>query len=439
MIPLTWIGIAFTSLSALLVLFLPRRWAAVPFMVCVCYMVLSQGIELGPFNFFVIRILVVVGVLRVILRGERPSALNAMDWLMVVWGGWAIAASSLHVQPSVSLVFNLGLAFNACGIYFLLRTFLTSFEDIIWLCRIVVLILIPVALEMIYEKMSGHNVFSILGGVPEIPAIRNGRLRAQGPFAHAILAGTVGAVCLPIAASLWGYYRRTAVLGILTCLAIIVSSASSGPLLSAIFAIMALALWPLRGRMRTLRWLFIVSYIALDLVMKAPAYYLLARIDLAGGSTGWHRAELINSAIRHLSEWWLAGTDYTRHWMPTGVSWSLNHTDITNHYIELGVLGGLPLLLLFVALLSVGFSEVGSTVKDQYLVNPTRAFFAWALGASLFAHTTTAIAVSYFDQSFAFIYLILAAIATLRTCRMLSENTAAESDPEVTIHTPDRI
>jgi len=98
-------------------------------------------------------------------------------------------------------------------------------------------------------------------------------------------------------------------------------------------------------------------------VMKAPPYYLMARVDLSGGSTGWHRARLIESSMEHLGEWWFAGTDYTRHWMPTGVYFSPNHVDITNHYLAMGVLGGLPLLFLFVLLLVKGFSIVGHSVR----------------------------------------------------------------------------
>ena len=286
-------------------------------------------------------------------------------------------------------------------------------DDAIWLCRVVVMLLVPIALEMVYEHIAGHNLFSMLGGVSEIPTIREGKLRAQGPFAHAILAGTVGAVCLPLAVALWREYRGAAVLGIVACLTIVVASSSSGPLMSAMAAMAALALWPWRNRMRALRWALLVAYIILDFAMKVPAYYLLARIDLTGGSTGWHRAELIDSGIRHLSEWWLAGTDYTRHWMPTGVTWSPNHTDITNHYLQLGVQGGLPLMLLFIAIFAVGFAQVGRVVQTEESLGRGRAFFAWALGASLFAHAATAVSVSYFDQSVAFIYLTLATIATL--------------------------
>ena len=89
--------------------------------------------------------------------------------------------------------------------------------------------------------------------------------------------------------------------------------------------------------------------------MKAPAYYLLARIDLTGSSTSWHRAALIDMALGHLSEWWAFGTDHTRHWMPYGVPWSDNHSDITNYYISMGVNGGLPLMLLFIAILAKAF------------------------------------------------------------------------------------
>ena len=192
----------------------------------------------------------------------------------------------------------------------------------------------------------------------------------------------------------------------------IFTSASSGPILSAIAAIAVLFMYHHRQRMRSVRWLLIVGYITLDLVMKDPAYYIMARIDLAGGSTGWHRARLIQSAIGHLPEWWLAGTDYTRHWMPTGVSWSANHTDITNHYLQMGVIGGLPLMLLFMAVLVKGFSFVGQTLRQMPQLSPHSQFMIWALGSSLFAHAVTFISVSYFDQSFLFLYLTLAAIGS---------------------------
>jgi hypothetical protein len=164
--------------------------------------------------------------------------------------------------------------------------------------------------------------------------------------------------------------------------------------------------------MRVVLWLGIIGYGLLDVIMRDPAYFILARIDFTGGSTGWHRARLIQSAIEHLPEWWFAGTDYTRHWMATGVSWSPDHADITNYYLRMGVWGGLPLMLLFIAILVKGFFFVGQMMREPTDLPPTSQFVFWALGASLFGHAATFISVSYYDQSFVFLYLTLALIAS---------------------------
>lgn len=427
MTPLAGVGTVFVLIAAFLVMALPRKWASVPLLVGTCYMTLSQGVQLGPFNFFAIRLLIAAGIVRAALREERPAnGMNVMDGVMVIWSMWLLASSAFHKDPSANLTGNLGLIFNTLGIYFLLRAFCQSVDDVVRLCRIVSILLVPVAFEMVWEQFSSHNTFSLLGGVPESPDIRQGRLRSQGPFSHAILAGTVGAVCMPLAVGLWSQYRRTAMVGIAACSTMVIASASSGPVMSWLFAIVGLIMWPLRYRMRAVRWLLVLTYLGLELAMKVPAYYLIARVDVVGGSTGWHRAALIESAIAHLDEWWLGGTDYTRHWMPTGVSWSPDHTDITNHYIQMGVVGGLLSTTLFVATLAVGFSFVGRAIRQQP-GSRQRQFFVWTLGASLFAHAATSISVSYFDQSFVFLYLTLAAIAVTYGASVPKRSVVKES------------
>lgn len=410
---LNGIALAFVVVNALLLIFLPRRWASMPLLIGACYMTLDSGIEIGPAHFSIIRILVAIGILRVMIRGERIAGkMNGLDRIMLAWAAWALLSSTFHKDPSAALMFRFGLVYNTCGIYFLIRFFCQSLDDVVGLCRVTAILMVPLAIEMFFEKGTAYNLFSMLGGVPETPAIREGRIRAQGPFAHAILAGTAGAVSLPIMIGLWSQHRKTAFLGASACLAIVFASASSGPIMSTVVAVAALFMWHYRRRMRLVRWTAALSYIGLDLFMKVPAYYLIARIDLAGGSTGFHRAALIESSFSHLDEWWMAGTDYTRHWMPTGVSWSPDHTDITNQYIAMGVVGGLPLTLLFIAILAKGFSMVGRMVQMPDLSQQQR-YMCWALGVSLFAHATTFISVSYFDQSFVFIYLTLAAISSV--------------------------
>jgi hypothetical protein len=416
-------AIAFLLVNAVALLLLPRRWAPLPLLIGACYMTVGQGINVDPFSFTVIRMLVAAGVVRIVIRREWPAGgMNGLDWLMVVWAGWALVSSIFHKDPSAALVFRLGLVYNTCGIYFLIRAFCQSLDDVVGLCRVTAILLVPLAAEMLYEQLRGHNLFSVLGLVHEIPAVRLEKFRAQGPFAHSILAGTVGAVCLPLMAGLWRRHRKEAMAGILACVTMVLASASSGPVMSALAGIGALFMWRFRERMRLVRWLAVLGYLGLDLVMKAPAYYLIGRIDLAGGSTGWHRARLIESAFQHLHEWWLTGTDYTRHWMPTGVTWSPEHTDITNHYIKLGVIGGLPLMLLFIAILAKGFSFVGQALRQSADQASESRFMIWALGASLFAHVVTCIGVSYFDQSFLFLYLTLAAIGSAHSAAVTAQS-----------------
>lgn len=403
-------ALVFLLISAVALLSVPRRWAPLPLLAGACYMTLGQGIEIGPLHFPIIRLLLLVGFIRVLARNERPmGGIIGLDRIMIAFGAAALL-SSAFVQ---SLVGQLGTVYNTLGIYFLIRIFCQSTEDVILLLKIMAYVLAPVALEMAYEKITGRNLFAIFGGVPEMATIRNDSIRAQGPFSHSILAGTVGAAVFPYMIGIWQEHRSAAKLGIVACLLMVVSSASSGPLMSVIFGMFALVLWRWRHLTGILRIGAVIGYILLDVVMKAPAYYLLARIDLTGNSTGDHRAALIQAAIDHFDEWWFAGTLYTRHWLPYGVTWSEDHCDITNQYIGYGVFGGFALMLLFIAALAMAFRYVGKAIKLNPTASGSHHFLIWTLGAALFAQTTSCISVYYFDQSFVFLFLNLAVIASL--------------------------
>ena len=118
------IGIAFALVNALALLFLPRRWAPMPLLIGACYMTLNSGIEIGPAHFSIIRILVAAGMVRVMIRGERiAGGMNGLDRLMLVWSAWALLSSAFHKDPSAALIYRIGLVYNACGIYFLIRFF----------------------------------------------------------------------------------------------------------------------------------------------------------------------------------------------------------------------------------------------------------------------------------------------------------------------------
>ncbi|MDW8309174.1 MAG: hypothetical protein RMK20_07350, partial [Verrucomicrobiales bacterium] len=386
----------------------------------------GQALDIGGLNFTVIRIMAAVGLLRVLVKGERiAGGWQPMDALMAAWAVWMVLSGLFHKEVERTLIFRMGYVFDHAVIYFLLRVFMRNLGELLQLCKVVILVLAPLALLMLWEKTRGYNWFSVLGGVPSEVLVRNGQFRAQGPFAHPILAGTVGAACLPLAIFFWRRNRPLAVLGAAAAGAIVFASSSSGPILTALTILCGLALWWVRTWMRWIRWAGVAMLVALSLVMQAPVYYLLARIDLTGSSTGWHRAALIESSIKHLGEWWAVGTDYTRHWMPTGVHWSANHTDITNHYLQMGVLGGLPLMLLFMGVIAAGFVAVGRALRRNRTAPVHERFLIWTLGAILFGHAMTFLSVSYFDQTVVYLYFALAAIGSLRAMKATRPATAA--------------
>lgn len=419
------IGIVFTLVASVYLFTLPRRSAATPLLIGAAYMTRGQVLEVGPASFTVMRILVTVGILRALLKRERiANGMNRVDRMLVLWAVLLIVNSVFHTSDA--WLFRTGMVWTDLGCYFLFRIFVQDADDVRHIFKVLCVVLIPVAVLMLLEKLTGNNYFAALGGVNAVADLRDGHFRAQGPFAHAILAGTVGATCFPMALYLWKSHRKHALVGLFAAAGIVFASASSGPIMMVLFILFGFVLWKVRRCLRAVRWLALIVVIALGVVMKDPVYFLMARIDIAGGSTGWHRARLIQSSIEHLDEWWLAGTDYTRHWMPTGIHANAIHTDITNHVLTMGVMGGLPLMFLFIMTLVAAFCAVERALRENESASIEHLFLIWTLGAILFGHVMNFFSISLFDQSVVFFYLVLAAIGAVQVVNPLS-GTAAKT------------
>jgi len=416
------IGIAFATVSALLMLTLPRRWAILPLILSAAYMTHGQALEIAGANFTMPRIVVAVGFLRVLLRREHiAGGFVALDRWVVCWALLLAGTSVFHDYGAFQ--FRSGMVWTELGSYFLFRIFVQDIDDARRTMQTVTATLVPLAVIMLTEKFTASNLFAALGYVDAIPPIRDGQVRASGPFAHPILAGTVGAACIGMGLALWRVARFRALIGCAAGGAMVYASASSGPVLMVAFILLGVACWVMRGHMRSIWWMAIAGILALAAVMQAPVYFLMARIDIMGGSQGWFRAQLIDAAIEHLSEWWLAGTDYTRHWMATGIGANSRHTDMTNHFLSMGVMGGLPLLIVFVLVCRAAFRDVGRSLQTPY-VDAQHRFFVWALGAVLFGFVMNFFAITLFDQSAIFFWMLVATIASIASQAERASQTA---------------
>ena len=380
-------------------------------------MTMGQGISLAGLYFPVFRLLILIGIVRTIARREWPSAQYCKtDRLVLAFAAWTTLASLFHRWENGSgPIYTIGFLINIIGVYYLIRCWCTSESDLETFAISLGLILLPVALEMVFEQMSAKNLFSIFGRVSPDVLVRDGRLRSQGPFLHPILAGTVGATCIPLFIGATLARPTLGAIGLIGACLMIAASRSTGPILSAVTGLLFLASWPLRHHLKRVPILLFSTYFILNILSTRPAYYfLLSSMDLTGSSTGYYRARLIHTSIEHLSEWWLFGTDYTIHWIPSGIGSIINenHIDFTNYYLLFGVLGGLPSLLLLLLAFTQPFRDAVPALSTPSLDSKS-GFLLWCILASLASHIVTGISVSYFDQSALFPWATVALASSL--------------------------
>lgn len=436
---LTFAGLAFLVFMAVLTLRLSREYAPIPMLITVCYMPLGQQFVIAGLNLELFRILLLIGWIRVISRGElRDLVLTTMDKLFLWWAAATLVLGTLADPTFQRFINRGGQTYNALGTYFLFRCWVRDSDDLVRAVKVMAVLVVPLALSMLVEKSTSHNIFSMFGGVPEITFAREGKLRCQGAFRHPILAGAYGATMFPLFVGLWFMgkdYRRPAIAGILSSLVVTVAAASSGALLAAMAATGGLALWLLRLHMRWIRRGTVFVVIALAVVMKAPVWYIFARLSEVAGGTGWYRSYIIDAALAHFSEWWLVGSTYTAHWAPGGevMPGDPNNMDIINNYVAEGLGGGVVKLGLFIAMIAVGFKAVGRWMHREEWLPPAQGRLVWSMGVCLFAHCICFFSVSYFDQIIVMWYWVLANLAMLGAQYSLAleaaENVEAESEP----------
>jgi hypothetical protein len=414
----TPLALALTIVMGFLLLLLQRKYAPIPLIIVACYVTLDQKIYVALMGFTMLRIMLIFGFVRVLIKNEyRDIGTSTLDKLVVGWIISSVFFYTILYGNYQAFNYKMGHAYDAIGVYFLTRCLIIDFEDIIDLYKSISLLILPLAALMIIESITNRNMFSIFGGVPLIGEVRGGYVRCQGSFSHPILAGTFGATLMPVFVGLWFQKdsgQRYAILGFIAATVITVSSHSSGPLMAYLIGIIGMLMWRFRFRMRMVRWGIAVFLLLAHLFMKAPVWFLIARLsDLTGGG-GWHRSELIDQTVHRFSEWWLYGTKYTAHWMVAPNPTNPDMIDITNWFAGQAINGGIVTLILFISIIVICYKIIGT--NELYLDGQdiSNKILIWSIGVSVTAHVTSFISVSYFDQLVFFWYFLVATISLLQ-------------------------
>jgi hypothetical protein len=365
----------------------------------------------------VYRIIVLAGLIRISLRKRSPQLnlvareWNSIDTAFLLAVSFHVIAFCVLYRDTAALVNQTGFVWDYLGGYILLRHLIKNENDITKAIKCFAYLAIVLAICMVHEQVTGQNIFGLLKGVRLVSQVRDGQIRSEAVFQHAILAGTFGATLLPLFMWLWksGTSRILSVAGVISSGAMTLTAASSTPLMAFGAGLLGMCFWPFRKQLRYLRWGLFIALVALHLVMKAPVWALIQRIDALSASSGYHRFQLVDQFIRHVGDWWLLGTK-------SNAYWGNEMIDTSNTFVEWGTGGGMITLVFFILLITRCFGKIGTARKAVEKRDLRKAWLLWFLGAALLAHIVAFFGIFYFDQTrvawFALLAMISASTAT---------------------------
>lgn len=388
----------------------PRGQALSIFLFSCFTIPIGQVVVLGSLHFTVLRILVIAGLIRrasirgTSFRGKFPTGFNGIDQMVVLWTVSMLVILSLQWMDMQALIHNLGDFLDAVGGYLVVRFLIPdaeaikrTFTTLAWVCLIQ-------GVCMINEQIIHRNIFGYLGGISLAVTVRDGKIRSEGVMG-CIYAGVFAGVLIPMFIWLWtaGKSRLAACAGFAGATAMVITSNSSTSWMAIAGSGVGLAFWPLRKKMRAIRWGFALMLVALHLVMHGPVWSLIARIDLTGSSSSEHRYYLVDATIRHFSDWWLLGYKYYNLW-----GWDM--WDTCNEFVDIALKGGLLALVCYVGIFSRSFGAIG---KARRCVSGDRAqeWLLWCLGADLFANVVAFFGINYMAQLLMSLFPLLACIS----------------------------
>jgi hypothetical protein len=395
-------------ITVFLILTLSREKVLIPFLFMVIIIPYSQRIAIFGLDFFLSRLLVLIGILRIIIQREIVFE-NKIDKRLALMFVCYLIARILLWQNIAMTVRSVGVIIDFFGSYILIRSLLRNIEDFNRMFKTLIVITVIIAASMIYEQITGKNIFYIFGGVPESTFIRDGGYRSQASFGHPILAGCFGATLFPI------YYYMLkekavsiviSIIALIACITITITASSSGPVLAFIAGTGSLLLFNYRKYMKHIRWTALLLVLSLHIVMQAPVWALIGRAAIFGSSTAYHRFLLVDNFIRRFGEWWIIGVKETGHWHEHISTW-----DIANYYVHVGVEGGLATFIMLISVIVSCYSTIGKGLR-VFSNNSERLFLYWAIGSAFTAHLVAFWGVSYFTQMVFMWSFILAVISS---------------------------
>jgi hypothetical protein len=422
------VGIA--VVAAVLIFVLPRKYVIVPVLLTIFLTPFGQQFYIAGTHVFITRILILCGLIRIACTNRRTQTFaggfNSIDKVFLAWAIVRAVCTVLEFLQTQAIINQCGFLWDTIGGYVLFRFLIRDKEDIVRAIKTFALIVCVFAVTMTGERLFLRNAFGYIGGAMT-PSVREGAIRAQGTFEGPIRCGTFGAALLCLFAWLWRIKRSrlAAIAGLTGATVMVVTSASSTPLLTYIAFIIGISMWPLRKHMRRVRWGLVIFLVLLQFVMKAPVWFAINHVDLIAGNSGYHRAMLIDQCVRHFGDWWLIGAQTT-------ATWYFEMSDQCNQFVSEAENGGLATFILFMMIITRCLSRVGNARKLA-VGNRNEEWLIWLLGASVFAYIVSFFGINFASQE-AFAWFALIAMICAATTKVTQMKPKARAELAIVNH-----
>ena len=390
----------------------------------------DQAVVIAGLDFKVLRIFALIGCVRIFAKHEFGRVVvNQLDWLFIFWILSGTIAYLILWGTTQALIYKLGVLVDTYMLYFVFRNYVRDMQDVKRAMHILVMCMIFLTPLVLIEYFSGQNPFSILGR--DAVSFREGKIRCSAAFSHAILLGSFAASIVPLAIALQraaGKKSRNAKLylvGIVCSVIVTFASASSGPIIALLAGLVSIMAFRYRHYTGIITYASIGLLFFLHMVMKAPVWHLVSRIDISGGSTGYHRFYLIDQTIKNFGEWALIGVKGVAHW---GV-WA---GDVTSMYIAQGVSGGFLCMVLFIWMIVLGLRILWKT--SMLKIEMSHRWLCWGAFCSLLTHCLSFLSVAYFGQIIMMLTLglVFAAMISQNKMKYLAEAKSEQNNRRVT-------
>src|SRR5205085_10475607 len=160
---MNWVGAPILLVLVYFVAFGRRRSALLAMLTGVLYLTQGQVIEIGV-HFYAIRILSFTLLIRVLTRHELSLRhLTRIDHAVIILFAYMLVVFTLRSDSGY--IANIADTLDACCCYFGFRGIIKDDEDLRWLLRKLVILLVPYALLVAGERVRGNSLFLFMGGL----------------------------------------------------------------------------------------------------------------------------------------------------------------------------------------------------------------------------------------------------------------------------------